>query len=185
MTRQEHLELLNEMEMFYPFFKNSLEREEVWYKVMYKYDFKEVMRNLEIAMANEKYQKEPPTAYYLVQDLIPTDEKVDFNKLVIFCPICKRAINQREEQKHTDKCRSVEYLSKQYEKHFGKVIEKKDLWKMSDEEFDKKYLESIKRIKDKITNEREKAMLEFVLNSPSQETTREFLSNTNLTEKEI
>lgn len=180
MTRQEHLELLNEMEMFYPFFKNSGEREEAWYRVMYKYDFNETMNNLHIAMANEKYQKEPPTAYYLVQDLTPTNEKVDFNKLVIFCPICKRAVNQNEEKKHTDRCRSIDYLVRQYKKHFGKVIEKKDLWKMSDEEFDKKYLESIKRIKDKITNEREKTLLGFVLNSPSQEIIREFLSNTDL-----
>ena len=180
MTRQEHLELLNEMEMFYPFFKNSLEREEAWYKVMYKYDFKEVMRNLEIAMANEKYQKEPPTAYYLVQDLIPTDEKVDFNKLVIFCPICKRAINQREEQKHTDKCRSIEYLEKQYERHFGKKIDKKTLWQMPDDEFDKKYFDSLKKFQGATSNEKEKEIIGFVLNKPDPKTAKNFFSNSSL-----
>ncbi len=183
MTKTECLEILSELEMFYPFFKNSGEREEAWYRVMYKYDFNETMKNLHIAMANEKYQKEPPTAYYLVQDLTPTNEKVDFNKLVIFCPICKRAVNQNEEKKHTDRCRSIDYLVRQYKKHFGKVIEKKDLWKMSDEEFDKKYFESIKKIQDTTVNEKEKTILEFVLNNPSQEETKKFISNTNLIQK--
>ncbi len=180
MTRQEHLELLSEMEMFYPFFKNSEAREEAWYKVMYKYDFKEVMKNLEIAMENDKFQKEPPTAYYLVQDLTPTDEKINFEELVIFCPICKRAINQREEQKHTDRCRSIDYLVKAYKRKFNKELDKKTLWQMPDDEFDKKYFESIKKIQDTTVNEKEKTILEFVLNNPSQEEAKKFISNTNL-----
>ena len=166
--------------MFYPFFEPKRDLERAWLKVMYNYDFDEVMKNLHIAMADDKFQKEPPTAYYLTRNLTPLSERVDFNKLVIFCPICKRAINQNEEKKHTDRCRSIDYLVRQYKKHFGKVIEKKDLWKMSDEEFDKKYFESIKKIQDTTMNEKEKTILEFVLNNPSQEEAKKFISNSNL-----
>lgn len=166
--------------MFYPFFKNSGEREEAWYRVMYKYDFNETMNNLHIAMANEKYQKEPPTAYYLVQDLTPTNEKVDFNKLVIFCPICKRAVNQNEEKKHTDRCRSIDYLVRQYKRKFNKELNAKELWKMSDEEFDKRYFDSLKKFQGATSNEKEKEIIGFVLNKPDPKTAKNFFSNSSL-----
>ena len=62
----------------------------------------------------------------------------------------------------------------------GKKIDKKTLWQMPDDEFDKKYFDSLKKFQGATSNEKEKEIIGFVLNKPDPKTAKNFFSNSSL-----
>ena len=175
MSELEIDELLAELDVMYPFFEPTETIEKAWYEILHPFSYKEVKKNLEKAMGEERFQKDPPQAYYLVQGLTPIVKKVDFNKIIIFCPICKRAVNKEEEQKHVDRCRSIHYIANKYKK-MGKEVDKRSLWEMHQEEFDKKYDEFLHRIYENTTNEHEKIRIGYIFNPPKKEKAKRFIN---------
>lgn len=175
MSERELAELLSILEMSYPFFEPTKEVEKAWFEVMNNYDFEEVKHNLEIAMADTRFQKEPPKAYYLIQGLTPISKKVDFGKVIIYCQCCKKAVNQLEEEKHTDRCQSIRYLVKQYKKWCGRDLDKRSLWQMSEEEFGEKYEKLLRYIQEHTAEEHEKIRIGFIFKKPNQEVAKNFL----------
>lgn len=176
MTKSELAQLLSTLEMNYSFFEATEEKEQAWFQVMHNYSYEEVMHNLEIAMGEDRFQKEPPQAYYLIQGLIPISKKTDFEKVIVYCPICKRALNQSEEQKHRERCQSIRYLVKQYKKWTGKDLDKRTLWEMSEEEFQEKYDKFLHYVYEHTTDEQEKMRIGFIFEPPKKEIAKRFIN---------
>lgn len=177
MSKSELAELLSTLEMSYPFFEVTEEKEQAWFEILHYFSYEDVKRNLDIAMGEDRFQKDPPQASYLIQGLIPISKKMDFENRVVFCQICKRAINHDEEKKHLDRCRSIRYITKQYKKYSGKELNKRTLWEMSQEEFDNKYNELLRFNQKHTTDERERMRIEFIFNPPEREVAKRFINN--------
>lgn len=179
MSENELLELLSTIKIHYSFFKVDRDLERAWYKVMHNFSFEDVEKNLEIAMADVRFQKEPPTAYYLIQGLVPVHKKINFENRIVFCPICKRALNQEEEKKHQERCSSVRYIITQYKKWSNKDLNKHDLYEMSEEEFKKIYKKLLNYIYEHTKDEHEKTRIGFIFNPPSTKVAKNFLGGIN------
>ncbi len=175
MSRQELLELLKLIEISYPFFKNSEDIEKAWFKVMHNFSYEDVKKNLDIAMGEDRFQKEPPQAYYLVQGLTPVSKKISLENVIVYCPICKRALNQNEETQHRERCLSIRYLVNQYKKWTGNELDKRTLWEMSEEEFQEKYDRFLHYIYEHTANESEKMRIGFIFNPPRKEIAKKVL----------
>jgi hypothetical protein len=174
-SQKELLELLSLVKVNYPYFKVDPAVEKAWYEVTHYFKYEDVKHNLEIAMTSERFQKDPPTIYYLTQNLTPIHESVSFEKRIVFCPICKRALNQEEEKKHFERCSSVRYIVRQYKRWNGNELNRRDLFEMSEEEFEKKYNELLKYVETHTDDVHEKIRIGFIFNPPSIEQAKKFL----------
>lgn len=151
-----------------------------WLDVLQEYDYEEVKKALDDAMAEDRFQRTPPQVQYLVRNLIKQHDRVDYSKQVVYCQICGKPCNQSDYNKHFDRCSSIEYMLSQY-KRFGhqSKLSKKELYEMSDEEFDTKYENMLKYIYANTTDEHEKTRIGFYFSPPSEEKAREFLKRGN------
>lgn len=120
----------------------------VWFDELQQYDKNDVMSRLKEMVGYEIYQLKPPTLMALVKDVPKTQQKLDWGKGVVFCNICGKAFQVPnvkvqgaldELHKHEDKCRSMNYIIKQAKKYKDKDISRKELWDLTDDEFNALY----------------------------------------------
>lgn len=177
MNKKEVMDLLDFIHTFYKDFEVNQDIISAWHNIMCEYDFNDVKREVEKFMAEDRYQKQLPTAYMLIKGLPKVKEKVDVQEGVkIYCDICNRPFNNQEELKiHRDKCSSIRYLIKQNKKWFNRNIDKKFLWNLSDEEFDERYNKMLKYIMEHTTDENERTRIGYIFNKPSEEEALKFL----------
>ena len=180
MTRLEVDKLLNTVDLNYKnYFKGSItEFSDYWYEYLYQYDFKEVEKKLRECMAMDQFQYQPPTLDYLIKDLVKIQDKVDFNKTLIYCQFCNRIFNSIETlHKHEDRCRSIRYIARQYKKYLKREVNKRELYEMSDEEFDEKYDKLLKFVQERTNDEREKEIISFIFKVPTKEDAKKFINS--------
>ena len=179
MTKLEVDELVNLLDMSYrSFVKDPVGMSNLYLKMLYQYDCEDVMKKLQECMAMEQFQFQPPTLDYLVKDLTRNKDKVDFNKTLIYCQFCNRMFNSIETlHKHEDRCRSVRYIARQYKKYLNREVNKRELYEMSDEEFDEKYDKLLKFIEMRSTDEREKEIISFIFKVPTKEVAKKFINS--------
>ena len=158
--------------------KNAEVTVDSWFEILQQYDPDEVLQELKTIMADSRYQMKMPTCYYLVKNLKPIKDKINWNETVFYCDVCNKAFNNLEVQKkHRERCSSIRYIASQYKKWFYKEVDKKELYNMPSEEFDKKYNELLKFLMNKTTDEKEKTRINFIFNVPTPETAKEFLKS--------
>ncbi len=175
MTYIETIDLLDYINSCYPNFDTKDEAKiNSWADILQPYDKDEVKRALNDAMGEDKFQYNPPQVQYLIRNLIAKYDKVDYSKLVIYCPICGRPLNQNDYEKHFDRCSSVEYVIRETKKWYGKDLSKRKLFEMTDDDFKIEYLKLLSFIKKNTTNLDEKLRIEFVFNSPNEEETKKY-----------
>ena len=174
MSRSEFLEIFEKVSANAVFFKADEVHEKVWYEVLCNFVYEDAMKNLEILLKDEKFRMNP-NVYEVIKGLTPIDKKVDFGKVVVYCPICKRAVNQSEEAKHRERCQSIRYLVKQYKKWTGKDLAKRSLWEMSEEKFQEKYDRFLHYILEHTEDKHEKMRIDFIFNPPRKEVAKRFL----------
>lgn len=147
-----------------------------WLNVLCEYDTEEVKKALDEAMAEERFQREPPQAQYLVRGIIKKYDKVDYSKQVIYCTICKKPLNQPDYEKHFDRCLSTEYILNQC-KMFNTQCRytKKELYEMPETIFREYYSSILKYVMDHTNDLSEKTRIGFIFNPPSEEKARKFL----------
>ena len=180
MTRLEVDKLLNTVDLNYKnYFKGPInEFSDYWYEYLYQYDFIEVEKKLRDCMSMDQFQYQPPTLEYLIKDLVKIQDKVDFNKTFIYCQFCNRIFNSIETlHKHEDRCRSVRYIVRQYKKYFNREVNKRELYEMSDEDFDEKYDKLLRFIEQHTTDEKEKKVIGFIFKVPSKEDARKVINS--------
>ena len=178
MNKEQTKQLLKLIKYNYPDFEMKEGMASMWASIMCKYSYEDVKRKLEEHMAEDRFQKQPPTAYLLVKGLPKVKDRIDFTKDTIFCRFCNKAFNDKEEHdKHYDKCSSIEYLIRENKKWFNRIIDRKFLWQLSDEEFEDRYNKMLKYIMEHTNDENERKRISFIFNPPSEQEAREFLGN--------
>lgn len=178
MNRDEVTELLNYINLNYPYFKVDSEVVSAWLNELQMYDVEDVKRNLKELMAEDLYSKTPPLLSRIIRGLTPKKEKIDFTKTIYFCPRCNKGFNSKEEcDDHFDRCSSVDYVIRETRKWFKKELTRKELFAMSDEEFQERYYKLLHWIHDHTQNESEKTRIEFIFNPPKKERAKSFLES--------
>ena len=179
MTKLEVDELVNLIDISYRgFVKDPVGMSNLYLKTLYQYDCEDVIKKLKNCMAMEQFQFQPPTIDYLIRDLTKNQDKVDFNKTFIYCQFCKRIFNSIEVlHKHEDRCRSVRYIVRQYKKYLNREVNKRELYEMSDEDFDEKYDKLLRFIEQHTTDEKEKKVIGFIFKVPSKEDARKVINS--------
>ena len=177
MNKEQTKDLLKLIKYNYPDFEMKEGMATMWAQVMSEYSYEDVKHALEVYMAEDRFQKQPPTAYLLVKGLPKVKDRIDFTKDTIYCDICRRAFNDRDElDKHFDRCSSTRYVIKQTKKWFNRDIDKGFLWKLSDEEFEERYNKLLRYIMEHTEDEKEKMRIGFIFNPPSEEEASAFLA---------
>ena len=177
MNRDEVTELLNYINLNYPQYEVDGTIIDAWLNELQVYDLEDVKKNLKQLMSEDLYSKTPPLLSRIIRGLTPKSEKLDFTKSVIYCPRCHKGFNSHEEEdEHFGKCSSVDYVIKETRKWFKKELTRKELFAMSDEEFQERYKKLLWWIHDHTKDEREKARIEFIFNPPSREKAKAFIA---------
>lgn len=151
-----------------------------WAEELSQYDADDVFSKLKELLAERIFQTTTPTVYYLIKGLRKTKDKIDYTQTVFYCRLCGRPFNSIEaHHEHEDRCSSVKYILKQYLR-FGlnPIPNKRDLFEMSEDEFDKKYKELLKIVYNKTTDKLEKIRIEFIFNPPKKEVAKDFIGAT-------
>ena len=136
----------------------------MWQDELSKYDFDEVLDNFKRYAANDTYGK-IPTLYQLTTGLTQVASKLDYSKQIVYCPLCHKAMNTDEEMKHRERCSSVRYIVRKV-KEYGipNCPSMRDLYNMSQEEFDEKYDKVLKFIYKRTTNLTERMIIGKIFN---------------------
>lgn len=164
MTERETVQILDEISYQNKNFSYTNEMLRSWYQVLKDYDFEDVIRVVKESLSEEKFQYQTPSAYYLIKNLRKTSEKQELNSYQVFCPICGRLFKTyQEEEKHFDRCSSVEYVIREYKKWYGKDLDKKELFEMNEDDFKIRYLKLLSHIYKNTANEQEKVIIEHIL----------------------
>ena len=180
MNKSQALEILNYLDDNYKDFELTEEKINYWCEQLSQYDYEDISNRLKELMSEERYSYQPPFLEAITRGITKKYNKVDFSKLVYFCRICKKAFNDKEELDiHEDRCSSIKYIKNQYKRfHWPSLTgtQIRDMYNMSEEEFDEKYKIILKKVQSLTTDEMEKTRIEFIFNPPSQEKAKEFLN---------
>lgn len=163
MTIEQTTTLLKKLQTEYNNFKLTDEKIKLWHDTLQQYDNEEVNERLKELMQTQTYANVSPTLTMLTADLKKVNDKVDFTKLVYFCNRCRKAFNDRDLLEiHEDRCRSIAYIERQYERFNLGSINKRELYNMEQEEFDTRYDKLLKYVLAHSEDEKEKNRIELI-----------------------
>ena len=178
MTKREVCDLIDFLSSHYKYFEPTKGMIDSWYEVLECYDKNDVKRSLENLMSEDKFQNQPPTVYLVVKGLSKSLEKVDISDVTMFCSKCGRGFHTREElEKHFDRCFSVQYIIREYKKHFGKELDKRVLYELSEKDFKEKYESLLTYIMNNTKDDAERMRINFYFNQPNQDEQLKFLNH--------
>lgn len=165
MQKEEVYDLVRFVDMSYKgFVKNLEEMTNSWYRVLKEYKYQDIKNRLDKLMAMEQFQYQPPTLPFLVKDIPTVEEASKKNNFYQECNICHRKFKTEQEYKiHFERCSSVRYVMKQTKKWFKRDLDKRELYQMSEEEFNARYNKLIVHIYKHTENEKEKLNLEKLI----------------------
>ena len=179
MQRSEVTKLVSMIDLNYRgFVKDTDSFVDGWQKALTNYDYQIIEERLKKLMAMEQFQYQPPTLPFLVKDVPTIDEQKRNSKFYFSCNICKRIFKQETDyEKHFSRCSSVRYVIKLTKKYFGNDISssKRELYEMSDDEFNARYMKLVRHIHEHTENDYEKQLMEHIINPPSAEDAKRFL----------
>ena len=148
MEKSETNILLQRIKTFYPKFFYASYTVENWYMELKEYNANLLVRALrQYAEDNQ----DPPSVINLkaIADRMSKDTEIDYETL---CKFCGRLLTKEQQVVHEDRCRSIKYMERKYLQLFNKQLDKRQLWEISKEDFDKKYDEFLKYILPKVNS---------------------------------
>ena len=166
MTALETKEIIQKIKIFRPFFQtgNSKSEErkfiEEWDKVLKDYSYEDVDKKVDEYFKDGNNIGKVPDPYYLVKYLNTETEKKSSDGLVVRCPICQKEMQACDFENHYGRCLSVSYICKRSKMYFGQTPDTEKLYAMEQREFNRKYLEFLKKLYEKPIPEWEKMNLE-------------------------
>lgn len=168
MTRDESKNLMKRIKEHYQDFIVDEGKIDEWHGYLKDYTYKDVSKKLDEHLSSEQYGQYIPKVAFLVKYLTKEADKGKIEDFKIQCYLCGRYIKNSEYQEHFSRCSSINYMNKQRKKYFNKEFDEqaiKQLWKMSEEDFRKKYREMLEIVKNNTTDDFEKervtALLEY------------------------
>ena len=168
MKKNETVEILKRIKSNYQDFIVDEYKTNEWYKELKDYDFEDVMQKVEEHMRSEEYGKYPPKLYFLTKYLSTTAQKNNKTHFLLQCPICKDYIPEEIYDEHYDRCMDIEYIDNILKKYFNKQLTKeqwKDNLKISQEQFQVKYMEFLDKVYNKLPKE-EQELINNIINPP-------------------
>lgn len=169
MTIDETKKVIQKIKTFRPFFQtgNSSSEEinfrKEWHRVLGSYDYEDVDRKLNEYFKDGDNVGRIPDVYYLVRYLKSSTDKRQSDGIWIRCNLCGEEIADKHFDRHFDRCSSVNYIYKKTQEIFNQKIDKSKLFKMTQEEFDRRYLCFLQQVKEKTTDEEEKNRVEKII----------------------
>lgn len=124
-----------------------------WTRIMGPYDYEDIFNNLESFLKEERNYGKDPDAYQLIRGLLTIEDKKTNSLGRVACQFCGRWFNRLELADHEDRCRSVKYLKKVYKKYLNSNLNvNKELYEMNQEEFDKRYINTLEKALPRVTD---------------------------------
>lgn len=124
-----------------------------WTRIMGPYDYDDIFNNLENFLKDERNYGKDPDAYQLIRGLLTIEDKKTNSLGRVACQFCGRWFNRLELHNHEDRCRSVKYLKKVYKKYLNSNLNvNKELYEMNQEEFDKRYINTLEKALPRVTD---------------------------------
>lgn len=163
-------EILEYLSMSYPSFGDVQSKFKFWNETLQFYGYNDVKARIEELMQSREFSQFSPTLSRIVASLTKTNEKIENSDIVYFCQFCGRSFAKPIElSQHEDRCRSVKYIVKQYARYGLGTVDKRLLYQLPNEEFDKRYLKLLKIIYDKTNDSHEKRVIECIFNPPNRD----------------
>jgi hypothetical protein len=174
MNIEQVTEMLNYILSIYPkTFKFDKQMVNVWYNELQQYDYEDVKISLEELLKKDY----PPVLTQITKGLRKIYDKNNIEQATMLCPRCRKPLTKEEYDEHFDRCSSIDYMIRETKKWFKREITRKFLWSMSKEEFDIKYKNLLKYIKEHTLDEQESTRISFIFNPPSKERAKKFLES--------
>ena len=175
MNRIECNDLIEKVKIYRPFYPGALGNSTLlklqaeWYEQLKDYDYKDVEQKLIEFLIDNNNSNKIPNPYQLKVNLITTSIKSERSKYTTSCKFCGRFFNYHDLSKHENRCRSVKYIEKMCKKYYEKDLsDKKMMYEISDEEFDKKYIESLEKFLPRV-DDKQKELISKVLETYKEE----------------
>lgn len=140
--------------------KNTLDE---WFKILGSYDYSDVDKKLDEYFKESNNFGQYPDPYYLIRNLTTISEKEKYREVTIICQICGEKVSHGAYEKHFDRCSSIDYICNMSEKFYNKKLEKKELYQMQSDKFDKAYWNFCENLFNKMPEGLEKRALENAL----------------------
>lgn len=168
MKKNETMEILKRIKSNYQDFTVDEYKKNEWYKELKDYDFEDVMKKVEEHMRSEEYGKFPPKLYFLTKYLQTTAQKNTKTHFLLQCSVCGEYIPEEIYDEHYGRCMDIDYINRILTKYFNKKLTKEqwqDNLKISQEQFDVKYMEFLDKAYNKVLKE-EKEIINKIINPP-------------------
>lgn len=165
MDRKETIKLLDKITTFRQSFLVKKGTVDNWLDVLKDYDYKDVDNKLDDYFRESKNFGQYPDPYYLTKYLIKISEKFSMDNIMVKCSICGKKISQEQMDAHYDKCSSIDYIHRMYQKHYNTNIRKNELWELPKETFDKMYWAFCEKLYNELPDGLEKKCLENAIRS--------------------
>lgn len=177
MNKKQVIEILEFLKISYSNFGGIEDKLPYWEEELKYYSYEDVKRRIKELMELKEFSTNAPTLTRIIGPLTKTGEKMENNDVTYFCQFCKRSFNDYDEMEiHQDRCRSVQYILRQYKRFKLGDIDKRFLYNLNDEEFDIRYKKLLRLVQEHTNDPREKQRIEFIFNPPGQEEAKKFLS---------
>lgn len=166
MSKDQCIEILRLLSLSLPNF-NYRDNEVInlWHNIFKDYDYKDVRSKVNECLEEDRFQFNAPTPQFIVRNLQRLEEKKKLNSYKVYCQNCGRLFDSyEEEEKHFDRCMSVDYVITNTKKWFNKELDKKELFNMNDDDFKIRYMKLLAYIYKNTDNEKEKDIIGKILN---------------------
>lgn len=171
MTLNEVGNLLDKIKLYRPYFAGHLDKtglsrlKQEWFDKLEPYDTKDINLELDDFFKNGDNLNKQPDLYQLIKNCKTINEKKNNSGLITSCKYCTRWFDMTEVHEHEDRCRSINYIKRLYSKFFsGREVPLKELYEMSNDEFDTNYYKILEIVLPKLPEEekeRVKKLLEM------------------------
>lgn len=163
MTIQETNKIMLRIKEHYQDFIIDEGKIEEWYTYLKDYSYSDVSKKLDEHLMSEQYGQYIPKIAFLVKYLTKEEDKGKKVNYKVQCLICKKYIYDEDYDEHYRRCSSVNYMDNQYYKYTGKRLDREKLYKMSEDEFRKKYRSMLELVKSNTADENEKERVSALL----------------------
>lgn len=162
MTLMEVEKLCKKIKSFYQYFEINDDKVKDWYVVLRNYDFNDIASNLNKHVSKYENSSIIPTVAILLEGL-KSKKKVTLKNYDVYCKYCGGYVLLTKYNEHIDKCISIDYFLKEYERITGKTYKREKLEKMDNETFREQYNKLLKFIKNKPQYNNQELVIDKIL----------------------
>lgn len=161
MTKAETINFMERIKSHYQEFIVDDFKIKEWHSKLKDYDLEDVNKKLDEHLNSEVYGDNIPKLYYLTKFLKTTEEKKIVRHYTLVCPQCRKELREIDFEPHYRRCGAALTIVKDFRKYLGRELSKSKIMELSDEKFEKLYMEYVDRMLecDKVESFRKKILL--------------------------